>query len=197
MKGIDNIVKAILDDANADVKATKDQTKAQIKQMKEKTDAEIKKQMDALNKETEKKSAELKRREKTIMDVEIRRNNLMVKREMVNEAFDEAFEALCKLDGKDYKDIVKSMMLNSVETGDEEILAGADAKIDKKLIDEVNKELKSIGKAGQLTLSKDKGDFTGGFVLRNKGIETNCTFGMLINQIKPKIESEVADILFG
>ena len=197
MKGIDNIVKAILDDANADVKATKDQTKVQIKQMKDKTDAEVKKQMDALAKETEKKSAELKRREKTIMDVETRRNNLMVKREMVNEAFDEAYDALCKLKDSDYKDIVKNMMLNSVETGSEEIVAGADKKIDQKLIDEVNKELKSKGKSGQLSLSKDIGDFTGGFVLRNKGIETNCTFRMLINQIKPKIESEVANILFG
>ncbi|MEX1376940.1 MAG: V-type ATP synthase subunit E family protein [Eubacteriales bacterium] len=197
MKGIDNIVKAILDDAKADVKATKDQTKTQIKQLKDKADTEVKKQTDALQKETEKKSVELVRREKTIMDVEIRRNHLMVKRDMVDKAFEEAFDALCKLSDRDYHDVVKNMMLESVETGSEKVLAGADAKIDQKLIDEVNKELKAKGKEGSLTLSKDKGDFTGGFVLMNKGIETNCTFKMLINQIKPKIESEVANILFG
>ena len=197
MKGIDNIVKAILDDAKEDVKATKKQTKSQIKQISDKSKDEVEKQVAALNKETDKKSEELKRREKTIMDVEIRRNNLMVKREMVNEAFDRAYDSLCQLKGNDYKNIVVKMMIEAAESGVEEIVAGTDEKIDQKLIDEANKKLKTANRVGQLTLSKETGDFNGGFVLRENGIETNCTFKMLVNQIKPQIESEVANILFG
>ena len=116
MKGIDNIVKAILDDAKTDVDATKKQTKEQIKQLKDKSKAEVQRQIAALEKETEKKSVELKRREKTILDVEIRRNNLMVKREMVNEAFDTAYSSLCNLGDADYAEIVSNMMLNAVFT---------------------------------------------------------------------------------
>ena len=197
MKGIDNIVKAILDDAKADVDATKKQTKAQIKQLEDKSKAEVDKQISALDKETEKKSEELKRREKTILDVEIRRNNLMVKREMVNEAFNIAYSSLCELSDADYSDIVTNMMLSAVDSGDEEVVAGKDAKVNQKLIDIVNKKLIDNNRVGQLILAKEKGDFDGGFILRKDGIETNCTFIMLINQIKPQIESKVADILFG
>jgi len=196
MNGIDNIVKAILDDAKADVDATQEQTKAQIQQLKDKSKGEVDKQISVLEKETDKKSVELKRREKTILDVEIRRNNLMVKREMVNEAFDIAYNSLCELKAADYAEIVTNMMLNAVESGTEEVVVGNDAKIDQKLIDTINKKLSSEKRAGQLTLSKDKGDFNGGFILRKDGIETNCTFIMLVNQIKPQIESEVANILF-
>lgn len=197
MKGIDNIVKAILDDAKADVKATKQQTQKQIKQMSDKSKAEVQKQLTTLDKETSKRQAELKRREKTIMDVEIRRNKLMVKRQMVDQSFDMAYTALCHLEGSDYNDIVVSMMLSAAESGQEEIVVGTDKSIDQKLIDTVNNKLKSKNRVGQLTLSKDNGDFAGGFVLRKDGIETNCTFSMLIKQVKPQIESEVANILFG
>lgn len=196
MNGIENIVKAILDDAKADVKATKDQTKKQIKQLKDKSSADIKKQIDALNKDTSKRAEELKRREKTIMDVEIRRNNLMVKREMVDKAFDMAYDSLCNLKSADYDEIVIKMMLEAVESGNEEVVAGTDKKVSQKLVDDVNKKLESEKRTGKLTLSKDTGDFAGGFVLRKDGIETNCTFGMLINQLKPQIEGEVANLLF-
>ena len=63
MKGIDNIVKAILDDAKTDVDATKEQTQKQIKQMQSKSNAEVDKQIEAMHKETKAKSEELKRRE--------------------------------------------------------------------------------------------------------------------------------------
>ncbi|MBN2879705.1 MAG: V-type ATP synthase subunit E [Clostridia bacterium] len=197
MKGIDNIVKAILDDAKADVQATKDQTKQQIKQMKDKAKAEIEKQVSAMEKETAKKSEELKRREKTIMEVEIRRNNLMVKREMVDEAFSLAYKSLCELSPADYDSVVLSMIMEAADTGDEEVVPGKDQKISQKLVDEANARLKSAKRNGNLKLSKDTGDFTGGFVMRSKGIETNCTFSMLIGQLKPNLENQVANILFG
>ena len=43
-----------------------------------------------------------------------------------------------------------------------------------------NAKLKSQKRNGNLKLSKETGDFTGGFVLRSNGIESNCTFDMLI-----------------
>ncbi len=197
MKGIDNIVKAILEDAKTDVNATKEQTQKQIKQMQDKSKAEIDKQIESLNKETKAKSEELKRREKTILDVEIRRNNLMVKREMVDEAFNLAYESLCGLKDSDYNQIVINMMLDAVESGNEQVVAGSDKKVSSKIVEQVNEKLKEQKRNGSLSLSKEVGDFTGGFVLREKGIETNCTFEMLINQLKPKIEGDVAGILFG
>lgn len=196
MKGIDNIVNAITNDAKKDVVATKLQTKKQIEQIQKKSKEEIDKQILAMEDENKKKCEELKRREKTILDVEIRRNNLMVKRQMVNESFDDAYESLCKLEKAEYLKIVLSMIMMASESGKEEILAGKDSVIDQKLVDTANQKLRAAKCVGELTLSKSKGNFVGGFVLCNKGIETNCTFAMLINQIKPQIESEVSNILF-
>lgn len=196
MNGIDNIINAILNDAKEDAAATKEQTEAQIKEIKNKADAEVAKEIELIEKELAKKSEELKTREKTILGVEIRRNNLMVKREMVNLSFDNAINSLCNLPDSEYNDIILKLLVQSSETGDEEVVAGKDNKVNQSMIDLANKKLKEAMRKGELKLASDKGKFVGGFVLRKKGIETNCTFNMLINQAKPQIESDVSKLLF-
>ncbi len=196
MKGIDNIIKEILMVLGGDCTATKEQTKSQIDDIMSKAKADVDKQIDKINGETDAKCKELSRREKTILDVELRRNKLLVKRQLVDEAFEMAYGELCALDKKAYDGLCLKMLTEAVSTGSEQVVAGTDNKIDKALLDKANKELKAKGKDANLTLADELVILLVGFVLRDKGIETNCTFKMLVSQLKPQLENQVAKLIF-
>lgn len=48
----------------------------------------------------------------------------------------------------------------------------------------------------KLTLGDSRIDASGGFILKNGNIETNCTWEMLVRWIKDDLEAEVAKRLF-
>lgn len=196
MKGIDNIITEILDGAKSDVDATQDQTKSQVTSIMQKAKDDVAKQIESMQKDIKAKCDEITRREKTILDVELRRNRLLVRRQLVDMAFDDAFDSLCENDKVCYDEIVMSMLLSAVETGSESIIASKDNRIDEALVEKANKALKNKGIDANLSLADQAGEFCGGFILQKGGIETNCTFGMLVSQLKPMIESEVASIIF-
>jgi len=80
----------------------------------------------------------------------------------------------------------------AVETGQEEILLGeSEKKITKEWINTYNDK-----KGKKLVLSKDKLPISGGFVLRNENISTNCSFEMLLNWIREDLEADVVKRLF-
>ena len=92
----------------------------------------------------------------------------------------------------EYREFLKKLIINVVESGSEElVLAEEDYnKFGKKLLDEINKELKN----GNLKLSSGKLDK--GFILREGKREKNCTFDALFSNLREQIETEVAKKLF-
>jgi V/A-type H+-transporting ATPase subunit E len=90
------------------------------------------------------------------------------------------------------------MLLAGAETGEEEVVISAKdrQRIDRGLIDSVNRELQKQGKKGSLTLANDEASITGGFILRRGKVEIDSSFTSLIKSQKDELEIKVADILF-
>ena len=63
--------------------------------------------------------------------------------------------------------------------------------VDAAFIEELNSQVKA-----QITLSKKAGNFKGGFILENEGIEINSTFEALVSSLRDELEFEVAQVLF-
>lgn len=128
--------------------------------------------------------------------LDIRKAMLVKKQELMDEAFQKAITHLRKKNKREYVDLIKELLLKSVETGTEEVIVGTADKgiIDSKVISAVNKKL---GRKGNLTLSKTFGSMAGGFILRRGKIDTNVSFDGLIELAREGLETEVAKILFG
>ncbi len=47
-----------------------------------------------------------------------------------------------------------------------------------------------------MKLSDKTGDFAGGFILKQGAIESNCTFEVLVGQVREELEGEASSILF-
>lgn len=85
-----------------------------------------------------------------------------------------------------------ALLKKAVRTKSEVVLVGKGEKyLDKAWIDEFN----SANQAS-LTLSSERLPISGGFVLRDDRVDVNCSWNMLLEDIRSDIESEVVKKLF-
>ncbi len=158
----------------------------------------------AKTRETEKARihAEAEREKERIIqsaDLEFRKNTLAMKQQVISDSFDAALKEVVNKDDHEYREIIRRLMLKSVEMGDEEVIINEhdSARITADFITAINAELKKQGKKGELQYSHEKGTFTGGFILRRGKIEINATFKKIMNRNRDILEPEINKILFG
>jgi V/A-type H+-transporting ATPase subunit E len=139
------------------------------------------------------------RRQISLRELEARKAVLAEKGNLIDEVFAKALEELRQRDRKGGYSLTRGLLLGAVEVGDEEIILSADDKaaIGGSFIEDLNKELVKAGKRGEVVISKDTRDISGGFILRRGRAETNGSFDTLLAVLRDEIETEIADILFG
>lgn len=143
-------------------------------------------------------ASNLKKRMIAVASLEERKRMLKVRQSMVNAAFKTAFEKVVKLPVEEYGQFLKGIIIDSVRKGEGEILFNEtdQSRLGSQYIEEINKMLKAEGKASELRLSKDTIPNRGGFVLKYGEMEINCTLEIMFDMNIPKLEAEVASILF-
>ena len=128
--------------------------------------------------------------------MQLAKEHLAAKGEILDEVFAKAKEQIKKLDDKEYVDLMNRLLLKAVETGDEEVMIGKNEKlIDMNFIKHVNRSL-GPGFKGNLRLSNENADIEGGFILKRGKIKTNVSVDVLVEQIRGDIEIELAGELF-
>jgi V/A-type H+-transporting ATPase subunit E len=148
-----------------------------------------------LEQRAEKKAVEEKRRLIVNEQLELRKQLLRKKREILDELYERAKGEMERLGEEDYLDLMKEMILRGAISGNEEIVV---AKQQRNLygddfLDALNRENK-LGKG--FKLAKDSGDFPWGVVLREGARIVDLTLGVLVEQLRERIESEIAPMLF-
>jgi len=144
------------------------------------------------------KADEMARRVMTIAELEGRKEILAAKQQQIEQAFAKALAKLAELDTAAYWQIIKPMLLASVETGSETVYVSAhDAgRITPAMIEEINGALKAAGKPGGLTLAAESVATDGGFILSAGATKINNSFATIVKMLRDELEPEVAEILF-
>ncbi len=121
---------------------------------------------------------------------------LAEKARLLDEVFARSRQKLRELPDDQYRQLMARLLAEAVETGDEQVVAGKDdPRIDQKLVDDVNRQLADKGK-GKLSLSPDKHNLGGGFLLQRGQIRTNVTTDVLVGQARTDLEIELSKELF-
>ena len=171
----------LLDDARKQAEALNKDADAQI--------AQNKKYYDDLF-ETE--APEVRRRAEIIANLDVKKIKLGAKRELIEQSFRQAFERLCKFSDDKYLAFMEKLLDQAVSSGDEELLTALDEKrISQAWLDGYN-----AARGKKLTLSADKADIKGGFILRRGRISVNCSVETLVHWLKDDLESDVVKRLF-
>jgi len=128
--------------------------------------------------------------------MDIAKQNLAEKRKILDEIFQHAEQQLRKLPDDQYGELVTKLLLQAVQSGDEQVIVDKNEKrINHDFIKKINRKL-GPGYKGNLTLSDQKQDLGGGFILKRDRIKTNASFAVLIAQSRKDLEIELAKDLF-
>jgi V/A-type H+-transporting ATPase subunit E len=192
----EQVVEKILADARAEAgKIAK-----QVKDKEAAEQAKLTEQLDEYNKQTEVLAKKAGEDEKAHIlaaaRMEVAQQFLAEKRKILDEVFEQARGQLQNLPDEEYRKLCTKLMIETVETGDEEVIVDKNEKrIDQDLLNQVNQKFSSEGK-GSLKLSEERQDLGGGFILRRGQIKTNVSLDVLLDQARKELEIDLAKELF-
>jgi len=193
----EQVVEKILSEAKAEA----DKIKAEARDKASKQEAELKAKLEEFRKETEglaaKAAKEKKKRMLAGARMDMRKEHLTAKVELLNEVFEKTREKINSLPEKEYQEFMESLMHKAIESGDEEVIIGTeDGRLSNGLIKSVNRKL-GPGFKGNLQLAKDTANIDGGFILRRGKIQVNVSVDVLLEKAREEMEIELSNDLFG
>ena len=191
------VIDKILSDAKAEAARILQQARQKEADEQASLDRELGEYTNATQQLAEKAAEEEKAHLLAAARMEIAKLHLAEKRKILDEVFDQARSRIQNMPDGDYRSLMKKLMLEAVETGDEQVVVGRNEnRIDMDFIKDVNREL-GPGFKGNLSLVQDERDTGGGFILRRGKIKTNVSIDVLLDQARKSLEIELARDLFG
>lgn len=190
----------VIDKILADAGAEAEKIKTQADENEAAENAKFDEQLDEHGKQTkalaEKLGSEKKLHLLAAARMDISKEHLAEKCRILDEVFDKARQQLQNLPDDQYRQLMTSLMLEAVETGDEEVLIDNDEKrIDAALIKQVNSKL-GPDRKGNLKLAGEKLKLGGGFILRRGKIKNNVSLDVLLALARKELEIELAKDIF-
>ncbi len=175
--------KRIIADAETEAEAIKDNAREEAKK-------EEKRLLEYYKMQAEKEKSRIVDNAK----LDIKKKMLREKRHLLDLLYGKAIEKFQKLSRDEYISLIKKLILENTVTKKEEIIISKKEKhINQAFIDGFNKQNKGFN----ISLSDNKGDFEGGFLLKAEKQQVACTFEALISLIKEEYEVELSRIYFG
>ena len=182
----------IKNEAQAQIKVLEAENDEKVREISRKVNAEIKEVQDAYAARLGREEPEVLRRREIVAELDAKRVDLGVRQQLMGEAFEAALKQMVELVPDKYVKFADKLMAQAVVTGSEVVLVGKNEKhLDQRWLDGYNSAHNT-----KLTLSADRLPISGGFVLRNDRIDTNCSWEMLIEDARADIETEVVKRLF-
>ena len=179
-------------DSQAQIKAIEAENDEKVREISRKVNAEIKEIQDSYNVRLSKEEPEVLRRREIVAELDAKRIDLGVRQKLVGEAFEASLKQMVEMAPDKYVKFADKLMAQAVSTGHEVVFVGKNEKhLDQRWIDGYNASHNT-----SLTLSSEKLPISGGFVLRNERIDTNCSWEMLLTDTRADIETEVVKRLF-
>ena len=152
-------------------------------------------QRDAMTKRIQAETAEMEGRMLRMAELEDKKAQLAMKRQVMDEAFSLAKAQLRKLPDEQKRAFFREQLL-SAANGDETVCVGKEspAWFTEGFLSDVNAALAKSGRPGKLTPGEPIDGC--GFELRRGGEARNCTFEALVEDSRMELEGDVARELF-
>jgi V/A-type H+-transporting ATPase subunit E len=190
MNGKEAIIEKILSDARGIANSTLEEAGAFGKQTIETAENDVRIYREKNMRESYDERKEIIRRKMTVANLEVKKEILAKKQEMMTAAFDEAIK-LIKDDGKSYLNLLRGM-IEKASDGDKVVFSERDKNLvgEKWLAgvaDDLNKKLVFGG----------YGDFCGGIIVESDGSDKNMSLEVELKSVREEYEPEIAAVLFG
>lgn len=190
---IADIQKKIEQSAAAEAAKLLDEARSQADVLNADADAEVSKSKAYYDGLYAAEAPEVAKRARIIASLDVKKIQLGARQELIADAYSEALKILCAMPEASYLAFAEKLLDQAVSSGDEELLVSAGEKyITQAFVDKYN-----AARGKKLTLSGEKIDIDGGFVVRSGKVSVNCSFAKLVDWLKEELQSEVVAHLFG
>ena len=193
MNGIEKITQRIASDAQAEIDRILGDARDEAARITANYRAQADAEAQELADKNERAAAEQEERLISAAQMKASRLQLAAKQEMVEKAYIQALDKLCALPEEQYVAILADLLVKASSNGKEEAVFSPE---DRERVGEaaVAKANELSGK--QLRLSEETQPIRGGFILKDKNVEVNCTFETLVRLQKAETAGAVAQKLF-
>jgi len=195
---LEKILEKIVQDSDKEIRKIIDEAESRASRIIEEAGREAEKVVQELTREGIENARKVRERIVTLASLESRKRILGEKQRILAEVYREVEKRMRNLNGRDYRELVKKIMLQSCQTGEELVVVGKNdsKRIDEKLIDSVNGELVKAGKKGKLKLSSEPASIADGFILKWGKIEISNSWENILRSLRERTEDEVIKLLF-
>ena len=193
MNGIEKITQRIAAQAQAEIDGVLEQARDEAARITASYRAQAEAEARELNAKNEKAAAEREERLVSAAQMEARKRQLAAKQEMLEKAYILALDKLCAMPEEQYTAVLAELLVRASSSGKEEaVFSQADRqRVGKAAVEEANRR---SGK--QLRLSEETQPIRGGFILKDRNVEVNCTFETLVRLQKTETAGAVVKKLF-
>ena len=157
------------------------------------------KEVNELTAKAEKNAQELFETSRLSATLEVRKNSLTAKRNLMNEAFERALEKMQNADERDRTAFYEDLVMQSVPREGATITVNArDRSMVQKCLSGWIAELtQRYGSPVTLALNPEDGKFKGGLFFECDTYDIDATFERILQDVRDDHEIEVAQCLFG
>jgi len=198
MAGAEKIQQKILEEAHLQAQNNIKQAEDEKAGILEAARQEAENKRKAILEKAQQDAAETKRRILAVAELEVRKQKLQAKQEMVEEAFRMALHRLNTMENSEYELLLIDMIANLAKTGKEEIILSSKDKqrLSPDFVNKVNEKLNEKGITGLVKISDESRNIDGGFILKSGDVEINNSFDAMIRMQRNELEAEVVQALF-
>jgi V/A-type H+-transporting ATPase subunit E len=197
MAGAEKLKEKILNEARLAADKNRREAEKEARGIAQKAEDEAQKASRAILDQAGKDADSRAKRAVAVAELEGRKDVLATKQRLIEELFETAVRDLRALPDAEYEKTLAGMLCQAAEGGEEVILSRDEArKVSAGFIDKVNAERKAQGKPAGLTLSAERRDIPGGFVLKRGDVEVNDSFASIVKTQKDDLEALAVKMLF-
>ena len=193
MNGIEKITQRIASDAQAEIDRILGDARDEAARITANYRAQADAEAQELADKNERAAAEQEERLISAAQMKASRLQLAAKQEMVEKAYIQALDKLCAMAKEQYVDVLAKLLVEASSNGKEEAVF---SKEDREQVGKAAVEKANQLSGKQLRLSEETQPIRGGFILKDKNVEVNCTFETLVRLQKAETAGAVAKTLF-
>ena len=198
MNGIDRITDRIESDAREQAKAIIAEAEAKCAEIRKENEKKAQERYLQLIRNGTKDCESGLERRKSAAEMDAKKSVLALKQDCVAEAFDMAKRRLADMPEDSYVGFLASLAASAAADGSGEIILSARdrERCGKAVLERANAALAAKGLTPALTLAADSREISGGLILRQGGVEVNCSIEALVEALKGPMTADVARTLF-
>lgn len=198
MNGIDKITARILADAEAECANVRAESDAKCAEIRSANEAKAQERYWSLVREGVKDTEQRVDRMARTASLESRKSVLAMKQSAVSSTFELAKQKISSLPEQDYVAFLANLASEAAANGQEGLVFSANdqRRVGAKVAKAANERLAAKGMPGQLTVSDETRNMSGGLILKQGDIEVNCTVDTLLELSRGELAARVAEVLF-